>query len=525
MTQSWDWKKNLTYTQVPKHLTGAVQGYSGVMHTNNGAFFAGRGTQTDLWQFGGTTRGFNTSFRNFKNAPDTNYSIWKYDDSVKLWSAIDTSSSQITVPSYGSSAEAPSLGLAFYLGGQVNAGTANSTQYLGNNTLQLGGMVVLNTDDGQIANLTVDDTVDGNRRGAGMIYVDTYGPSGVLALIGGHDLDGLVPMDQIGIFDVDSLDMTNALVSGPKKNTWYMQNATGDIPSPRRDFCLVSAPSQDNSSSNIYMYGGRANGNYFDDIYVLSLPSFTWIKVYSGTDARWSVTCHRVGARQMVTIAGGGKSDNITADCDWETSGVAILDLSTITWGSFYDAYAQPYLVPSSVTAKIGGNGTGGATKIQPDGGFENSNLAQVFLVQNATAITNVTTANGTTSAGNGPDGNGKQPGNSQSESGHLPQGAIAGIVVGTLALLLTVAAIVYLAIHNRRTSDNIAISLSSSTSTDSGDSKEKAQAELPGQERVEMGSEPKSVELGGQPMMYELSHQDEKHMGKATSLGLAELA
>lgn len=75
------------------------------------------------------------------------------------------------------------------------------------------------------------------------------------------------------------------------------------------------------------------------------------------------MTCHLVAERQMITVggqlyqAGGFAFQNSTPsnNCDWESKGVAILDLSTLVWGSVYDAHAESYLVPTPVVKAIGG--------------------------------------------------------------------------------------------------------------------------------------------------------------------------
>lgn len=51
-------------------------------------------------------------------------------------------------------------------------------------------------------------------------------------------------MGTINIFDIAS-------ASGMEGGTWYVQNATGETPEPRTDFCLVSAAAPDNSSHNM----------------------------------------------------------------------------------------------------------------------------------------------------------------------------------------------------------------------------------------------------------------------------------
>ena len=115
-----------------------------------------------------------------------------------------------------------------------------------------------------------------------------------------------------------------------------------------------------------YIYGGRdASYNYFDDIWVLSLPTFTWTLVYSGSSPRFGHTCHVVGNRTLLTVGGvfdanqmKGAADVTVGSgvCDWEYRGVGVLDLAKITWGSRFNAYAPAYEVPTQVVSTIGGS-------------------------------------------------------------------------------------------------------------------------------------------------------------------------
>ena len=112
------------------------------------------------------------------------------------------------------------------------------------------------------------------------------------------------------------------------------------------------------------MYGGRdAANHYFDDLWILSLPSFTWTLLYSGASPRFAHTCHLVSNRTMLTVGGvasatqmQGMGDTDLSACDWEIKGVGVLDLSSITWGSLYDAKAPAYEVPLQVISTIGGS-------------------------------------------------------------------------------------------------------------------------------------------------------------------------
>lgn len=105
------------------------------------------------------------------------------------------------------------------------------------------------------------------------------------------------------------------------------------------------------------MYGGRGANEDYDEIYVLSIPSFTWTKIYRGDSPRFGHTCHLVANRQLLTVGGSTVSDLLSA-CDWEEKGVAIFDTSgssSANWGSVYDAYASAYQVPDKVYNVIGG--------------------------------------------------------------------------------------------------------------------------------------------------------------------------
>lgn len=160
----------------------------------------------------------------------------------------------------------------------------------------------------------------------------------------------LVSLQSVDIFDVGSLNNAST-----PDGTWYSQRTSGSTPSPRIDVCLVVAAAPDNSSYNIYMYGGRDGVNtYYDEVWILSLPSFQWVQVNSGSSPRYGHTCHVAGNRQMITV-GGATTSKVATDCDWETKGVGVLDMSSISWGSAYDANASPYTVPDDIVRAVGG--------------------------------------------------------------------------------------------------------------------------------------------------------------------------
>lgn len=80
----------------------------------------------------------------------------------------------------------------------------------------------------------------------------------------------------------------------------------------------------------------------------------------------------------MITVGGISRS-NITSDCDWESMGVAILDLTLMSWGSIFDSAAAPYQVNSMISEVIGGGLHGEATKLLPAGGWTSIGMAKLF--------------------------------------------------------------------------------------------------------------------------------------------------
>jgi hypothetical protein len=92
-------------------------------------------------------------------------------------------------------------------------------------------------------------------------------------------------MAEIKIYDIDS-------------GTWHTQTANGNpfpqsgdsgdqIPEDRQSGCSVVMAAPDKSSYNIYVYSGTSDqfgipGKRLNDLWVLSLPSFNWIKLWAG---------------------------------------------------------------------------------------------------------------------------------------------------------------------------------------------------------------------------------------------------
>jgi hypothetical protein len=152
-------------------------------------------------------------------------------------------------------------------------------------------------------------------------------------------------METVSVFDVES-------------KIWYLQNTTGDIPPQLTEFCSVLASAADGSSHNIYIYGGydglEYNANPSDDVYILSLPSFRWVKAYTGTNthSRSGHECIKVYPDQMLAVGG----QHVDSTHCLEGGVIVNFNLNTLRFEDDYDPTKwSKYKVPDLVTKWIGG--------------------------------------------------------------------------------------------------------------------------------------------------------------------------
>lgn len=156
------------------------------------------------------------------------------------------------------------------------------------------------------------------------------------------------------------------------------------------------------------------------ELYILSLPSFTWTVVPSNSSTAQPVgraghTCDLIGS-QMVVVGGYISSDLL---CDSQS--VYVLDTSTLSWSNRYTP-GTLFQTPTLVEAINGGIGTGTSTSgsgstIGGDGS------------QDPDTSKAITKTSGTAAA---PDSTGGASGSGG--GGGSNAGAIAGGVVGGLA-------------------------------------------------------------------------------------------
>jgi len=82
-------------------------------------------------------------------------------------------------------------------------------------------------------------------------------------------------MSEIDIYDIQTAAWHSQIASGAP-------NDEASVPANRQDGCSVMVPSPDNSNYGIHITHGQGDpvGSYYDDVWVLLVPSFTWVKLY-----------------------------------------------------------------------------------------------------------------------------------------------------------------------------------------------------------------------------------------------------
>ena len=124
----------------------------------------------------------------------------------------------------------------------------------------------------------------------------------------------------------------------------------------------------------ITLYGGTlGNGEYVDDVWVLSVPAFRWIAINDTNNqerlsdgsvaGRRGHTCAMWRDSQMIVLGGIYPrpaatiltSDRHVSVCDTVYSPLRLLDTSSYSWQSEYNPSGEPYSVPAVVSDIIGG--------------------------------------------------------------------------------------------------------------------------------------------------------------------------
>ncbi|GKT64881.1 kelch repeat protein [Colletotrichum tofieldiae] len=236
-------------------------------------------------------------------------------------------------------------------------------------------------------------------------YVPSFGPNGLVMVIGGNEYDA-------GSDGAKNLVMDTLWFLDPVTQEWYSQRTSGESPARRRWPCTVGAQST-NNTYEIFVFGGR-DTVLFDDVFVLSLPGFVWKRADSrprnGT-ARTFMSCVLAGQRQMITV-GGRNTLQDRPDKDPFPQGLGIFDITELQWKDEYDSQAAKYDSPEIIKTWYK---AGNLAKVSYDAKVE------AFLKSSPNA---------------GDPGSSSDP-----EGSPVTAGVIAGIVVGSVSLIALVGA------------------------------------------------------------------------------------
>ncbi|KAF7538370.1 hypothetical protein G7054_g3003 [Neopestalotiopsis clavispora] len=429
----------------------------------------------NLYLYGG-------EFADNPRASPSAVSTWQYSPVSSSWTEFQsplTSSGNYSTESgiavqraaEGAGISVPELGRSWYFGGHLDEATtpgwsdlvarvylrsllefthpgyANNGVY----SLQAAGA----PDGGAYRNITEGGIQDqsgfSERADGALVFVPGWGPSGILLGLGGGSTenndtaDQFASMSTIDVYDIESSE-------------WYHQQTSGDTPNVRVNPCAVIFSAPDASSFNIYMYGGQnllpvAGQTQYTDMYILTVPSFTWIKVDIDSSnepaARAGHTCHpRDG--QIIVI--GGYIGN-TTDCD--TPGIHNFDASSLEWKDSFTAYdhaadldsdntilagSYGYQVPDVVQSVIGGSSDGGATATTPAVGPATGGP---FLTGKPPVFTITASGSAATVTNSAPSNPSESSASSEPNGGLIAAGVIAGLF-GLLALYLGFCAWLY---------------------------------------------------------------------------------
>ncbi|ESZ93478.1 hypothetical protein SBOR_6127 [Sclerotinia borealis F-4128] len=311
---------------------------------------------------------------------------------------------------YGGAVSIPSENLGYYFSGYRAAsfgniyndpGVLNAT-YLANVTSQtLISVDMTSQTTPKWSNDSLPSTVPG-RANPEIAWVPVS-DQGILVAVGGAIDPIYASIDQANNASIKaqssriSLGFMNTVsVYDIAKKVWYEQETSGNTPGALTQGCTVVASAEDGSSHNIYWYGGYDGLNaaqpFSDDVYVLSIPSFIWTKVYTGNDThgRAGHKCAKPYPDQMVIVGGYASLSGNIPPC-LEGGIIQIFNLSDPQWLESYDPLIwNNYTVPNQVVSVIGGSGTGSATQTEPSGGFTNSSMTTLLgSAYNTTKIIN----------------------------------------------------------------------------------------------------------------------------------------
>ncbi|EPS37576.1 hypothetical protein H072_8709 [Dactylellina haptotyla CBS 200.50] len=359
-----------------------VNGAPGLPKVANGAMFR---NGEDLYIYEGRLPAL---------GPEASSSLWKYTANTSVWGQEFTwSHTDSNLPhrvSRGGSVAVGDQGIGVYVGG---------ARIFKNDTAKTGNWFYpseeqLTTFDLRNLNRTTTSLPDSQKRmGASLAYLPIGSKGAVIGIGGTLENDEIRETGNVADTTRENFN-SNSLSFTPMQRVWIMDLATRKtysqstfgtyIPDSRMEACIAVGSAPDNTSYNIYMFGGstgssflnRSADKYFNELYILSVPSFRWIrKTFEATDSvpagRVQHTCHTYGKNLIIL---GGATQNTTEDCGWDE--LNILDMTSLQWLDSYRYLGEGYNVPDLVMGSISNNGQ---VQKDPVNGWDDHELEALF--------------------------------------------------------------------------------------------------------------------------------------------------
>lgn len=176
------------------------------------------------------------------------FSLWSFKPDGTgsgSWNeVIDSNSSvwdSVTRPCQSMMAFGP--GSAYVLGGFESSQTALAAANLDRN-IPVPGLVQFDMSTKKFSNSTARGySFNGTAEKGAMHHVPSFGPNGLFVVMGGDDFwhptaETLTDLETISIYD-------------PSSERWFNQTTTGNIPQPRKEFCLAGIESN-NATYEMY---------------------------------------------------------------------------------------------------------------------------------------------------------------------------------------------------------------------------------------------------------------------------------
>ena len=368
--------------------------------------------------------------------PPTN-AVYQYNIGEAQWTQTNPGGDPVQRVLIGMSAQSSSKAVGYYLGGAITPlsnpsfyAETNSTPYM------VEGLVTFNEGSATFKNSSTSQmNADGTIAEGYLALIESLGSQGVLIALGGFtDIAGSPSgLESSNLADPTfQLPLANVSIYDIGNGTWYQQAATGEIPPWRYMGCSVVVSAPDQSSHSIYVFGGWGNsfGGSDGNVYVLSIPSFRWIRVNEDSNRRSRHSCNLLGKHTMLVV-GGVQSigeqvmPQDATGCDTSSmfaQGLGIFSLTSHTWATNYDPSegAAPYKLHQSITNVIGGNENGNATIQFPTGGFSELALGTLLAAHQDPSDADSSGQNNKSASSAG--------------TKNLTGGVIAGIVIAAIA-------------------------------------------------------------------------------------------